>query len=143
MLRILIIDDNQNFKRLLAKVLRSRFTAVIEEVPPEPDQIIKAAKRLSPQVIFMDMQTLKTACFDLAGKIRKSHPGVRIIFLTSFDVMEYRDAAYSGGADYCLRKNSSTPEGLLALVECALQRSSKQEAQSAPQERTGVLKGGK
>ncbi|MFH1758821.1 MAG: DNA-binding response regulator, partial [Pseudomonadota bacterium] len=51
------------------------------------------------------------------------YPETMVIILTSFDLPEYRQAAYERGADYFLVKGSSTNEEILELVESLLSNS--------------------
>ncbi len=115
-MRILIIDGNHTFRRSLAEVLRSSLSASVREMSPDESEIMRSVADFSPDVIFMDMQSLETACLVLAKEVKKSRPHVLVILLTSIDLQEYRQAAYSCGADYCLLKDSSTSDGIAGLL---------------------------
>ncbi len=117
MLRVLTVDDNRNFKKMLAEFLRSRFSATVEDAAPAHDEVIRKVETFSPLMIFADMQTLGAAYFDLTVEIKRLHPGIRIVLLSSFDIKEYMDAAHACGADRCLLKNCSTPDDIIELVE--------------------------
>lgn len=54
---------------------------------------------------------------ELTRKIKATHPETTIIILTSYDLPEYRQAAYEHGANSFLVKGSFTLGELIAMVE--------------------------
>jgi YesN/AraC family two-component response regulator len=73
-----------------------------------------------PDLIFMDIKLPGENGLELTRKIKAKYPDVIVIVLTSYDTLEYREAAAHAKADHFLSKGSSSKEGILALVESIL-----------------------
>jgi DNA-binding NarL/FixJ family response regulator len=73
-----------------------------------------------PDLIFIDIKLPGESGLELTKKIKALYPDVNIIILTSYDLPEYRDAAYRNKANYFLSKGSSTKADILALVDSIL-----------------------
>jgi YesN/AraC family two-component response regulator len=73
-----------------------------------------------PDLIFMDIKLPGENGLDLTAKIKAKYPDVIVIILTSYDTLEYREAAAQAKADHFLSKGSSSKEGILRLVESIL-----------------------
>jgi DNA-binding NarL/FixJ family response regulator len=71
---------------------------------------------LSPDLIFMDIKLPGESGLELTKKIREGHPDIIIIILTSYDLLEYREAAVRYGANAFVSKNSSTEKEIATLV---------------------------
>ncbi len=82
--------------------------------------ILQKVKVLRPHLIFMDIKLPGENGLELTKKIKASHPKIIIIILTSYDLPEYRHAAYQYGASHFISKGRSTGEEILALVESIL-----------------------
>jgi DNA-binding NarL/FixJ family response regulator len=70
----------------------------------------------SPDIVFMDIQSMGTTCFGLTKNFKASHFALRIIWITSYDQPEYLQKAHDSGVDYCLSKNSMTTDGIIDLI---------------------------
>jgi DNA-binding NarL/FixJ family response regulator len=73
-----------------------------------------------PDVIFMDVKLPGENGLDLTAKIKAAYPNTIVVILTSYDTLEYREAAGKAKANYFLAKGSSSKEGILTLVESIL-----------------------
>jgi DNA-binding NarL/FixJ family response regulator len=56
----------------------------------------------------------------LTEKIKATHPNITIFILTSYDIPEYREAAFQSGADRFLAKTSLNRMELEELVKSFL-----------------------
>jgi DNA-binding NarL/FixJ family response regulator len=54
---------------------------------------------------------------ELTRRIKASHPEIVIIILTAYDLREYREAAYDGGADAFIPKSSLNLADISALIK--------------------------
>jgi DNA-binding NarL/FixJ family response regulator len=118
--KILIVEDSAIFRTLLKETLQSRFPSVeILEAADGGDAMQKIAAHL-PDVIFMDVKLPGENGLDLTARIKTAYPNAIVIILTSYDTLEYREAAGKAKANYFLAKGSSSKEGILTLVESIL-----------------------
>ena len=83
-------------------------------------EALQKVETLGPDLIFMDIKLPGENGLDLTKKIRADYPKIIIIILTSYDLPEYRQAAYQYGAKYFISKGLWSGEEILALVESIL-----------------------
>ena len=119
MCKTLIVEDNPSFRQLLKEILDARFPSMEIIEDPDGKEVLQKVDSLHPDLIFMDIQLPGENGLQLAKKIKGIDPNVTIIILTSYDIPEYREAAFQSGANHFITKNSSTRE-FLALVESIL-----------------------
>ncbi len=120
MMRILIIDNNRPFRESLQDMLRKRFPKIQVEALPCPSgwrDLLPRALNFAPHIVFADMHTVADQIPGFAGAVKSHFPDRALVLMCSSDIREYRQAAFEGGADYCLLKDESTFEGIAALVD--------------------------
>ena len=88
----------------------------------DADQAMKKVGASLPNLIFMDIKLPNGNGLALTQKIKKEHPEINIIILTSYDFLEYRLAATQYGANHFLSKASVTIEEIRALVKSFLEK---------------------
>ena len=125
--RILIVEDNTSFRRILKEILLRRFPGMAVEDAGEGNEAIQKVKTFTPDLVFMDIRLPGENGLELTRRIKKDYPGITVIVLTSYDLPEYREAAQKYGANYFLTKGLSTEEEIVTLVE-SIQDSSKPSA---------------
>jgi YesN/AraC family two-component response regulator len=91
---------------------------ILEAVDGE--EAMKEITARLPDLIFMDVKLPGENGLDLTAKIKAKYPDVIVIVLTSYDTLEYREAAVKAKADHFLAKGSSSRAGILTLVESIL-----------------------
>lgn len=114
--RVLIVEDHQmtlvGLKMLLEK---NETIEVVGEAMNGSEAVQLASSRL-PAVILMDIGLPEMDGIEATQKIKKAHPGIRIIMLTSKDNEQDVFAALSAGADaYCMK--GIAIEALTAAIE--------------------------
>jgi DNA-binding NarL/FixJ family response regulator len=72
-----------------------------------------------PDLIFMDIKLPGENGLSLTRKIKAAHPNIIVVILTSYDLPEYRDAAFQYDANYFFTKASPTAE-IVGVVESVL-----------------------
>ena len=116
-LRILILEDNAPFRQILRESLQTSFpTIAIDEVADGAEALQKVDAFL-PDLIFMDIGLPGENGLELTKKIKATHPSIIILILTSYDMPEYREAAFQYGADRFLCKTSSNLKELEEVVK--------------------------
>ena len=116
MLKIMIIDNNLTFGRLLADILKMNFSSSVICLKANNPALMDQFKLFSPDIVFIDIQSMGTTCFGLTENFKTSHRALRIIWITSYDQPEYLQKAHDSGVDYCLLKNSITTDGITDLI---------------------------
>jgi len=121
--RTLLVEDNAAFRQTLFDILSAQFPSIVIEEAADGKEAFQKIDSVLPNLIFMDIKLPGENGLQLTQKIKAKHPEVIIIILTSYDLPEYREAAYQYGANYFIVKGSSTNEEILAMVRSILKES--------------------
>ena len=105
-IRLLLVDDHQVVRVGLRTVLHNHQhgITVVGEAGTKA-AAVRAAKRLKPDVVLMDVRLPDGSGVEACRAILASHPTTRIIFLTSFSDDESALAAVLAGAQGYVLKN--------------------------------------
>jgi DNA-binding NarL/FixJ family response regulator len=116
MCRTLIVEDNSTFRGMLREILHARFPTM--EIAGEPDgnELFTKLDAFHPDIVFMDIRLPGENGLELTQKIKMNYPDIIVVILTSYDLLEYRQAALQSKADHFITKDSPT-QSFLALVE--------------------------
>ena len=95
-IRVLLVDDNEAMLRDLQDELGSEFT--IAGTAQNGEDGVRAVARLDPDVVVLDVTMPGLNGFQVATRLRNSHPRTRILFLTIHEEPEYVSAAFGAGA---------------------------------------------
>ena len=120
MFKTLLIEDNTAFRQSLREILNTQFPSIAIEEAADAGEAMQKVDLFLPNLIFMDIKLPNGNGLDLTKKIKKEHPEMNIIILTSYDFLEYRLAAAQYGANHFLSKASVTREEITALVKSFL-----------------------
>jgi two-component system response regulator DevR len=105
--RVLIADDHP----IVCQGLRSLLTQYDDlEVAGEAcngPMVLEQAARLQPDVILLDVRMVGANGIEIARLLRREHPEIRIIILTTYDNEEYLFGAVQVGAEGYLLKDVS------------------------------------
>ncbi|MFQ5935612.1 MAG: response regulator transcription factor [Acidiferrobacterales bacterium] len=120
--RTLIVEDNAAFREFLRDILQTRFPSMeIIEAHDGEEALghLRGAGQPDPDLIFMDVRLPGENGLQVTRKVKAGCPQCVVAILTSYDLPEYREAAFANGASYFLPKSTSTAE-LLELVNSVL-----------------------
>jgi len=117
MLKTLIVDDSTTFRKTFKDALCERFPFMLIEEAPGTTEALQKIKTFLPDVIFMDIWLPGESGLEFTKRIKASHPEIVVIILTAYDLPEYREAAYNGGADAFISKNSLNLADIAALIK--------------------------
>jgi DNA-binding NarL/FixJ family response regulator len=120
MVRVLIVEDNRNFREAFKKSLGDYFPSMVIEEAGNGEEALQKIDRISPHLIFMDVRLPGMNGLQVTQKIKKDCPGIAIAILTDYDLPEYRQAALQYGADRFFVKDSFKWEEVEALVKLIL-----------------------
>ena len=119
-MKVLIAEDNAAYRQSLHHVLTGRFPFMqVTEAENGVDALHQALSR-KYDLIFMDIRLPQGNGLDLTRAIKAVCADSKICVITSYDLPEYREAAFRNGADRFMVKGDSTGEEIVAMVESLL-----------------------
>ena len=104
MKKILIVDDNQDNRELIRKILKNSSCQIFEAT--DGQAAIERAVQLEPDLILMDMQLPVLSGYQAVARIRET-PGLRrtpIIGLTSYAMVGDREKVLACGCNEYMAK---------------------------------------
>ena len=104
--KTLIVEDNASFRQYFKENLQIRFPSMVIEEVGDGNEVLPKVEILSPALIFMDIRLPGENGLQLTKKIKKNHSDIKIVILTSYDLPEYREAAFQYGANSFMTKDS-------------------------------------
>jgi DNA-binding NtrC family response regulator len=124
--KILIVDQNPNYREILRTLLEKRGYSV--HVLEEAYTIVNEIRKRRYNIIFLDSETGGTKQRGLFAKVRKECPGCNIILITSKRGDAFIKEAMDAGAYGCINKPYN-PDEVLTMVQHIIpnQRSGKEE----------------
>ena len=118
--RTLIVEDNHLFRHTILDILAAQFPSMVLEEAADGKTALERIDDALPDLIFMDIKLPGENGLHLTEHIKKRHPEVVVVMLTSYDWPEYREAAYKFGANHFIMKGSSTNNAIVELIEAIL-----------------------
>lgn len=118
-MRILLVEDEPNAARMLAKGLREETYAV--DLAPDGEQALEQAQFNDYDLIILDVMLPRKSGFEVCKELRESGSAVPVLMLTARDALEDRVQGLDAGADDYLSKPFQFEE-LLARVRALLRR---------------------
>lgn len=108
MIRILIVDDNQDICQYFQMILGRESDFQVVATASTGKEGVRLAQTLMPDVVLMDIQMeTETAGIAAAQKIKETAPGVKVIILTIHSDDEMLFQAYNAGVmDYIVKTDS-------------------------------------
>jgi len=118
-LRLLLVDDCLEFRRLLARLLLRPGYQVVGSVA-SGEEALAALAGSAPDVVILDLAMAGLGGLETAKRIRREHAGIKIVILSLHSTPEYRAAAAAVGVHAYVCKANLVPELPVALAElCA------------------------
>jgi DNA-binding NarL/FixJ family response regulator len=118
--RILLVDDNEPFRRFVASTLRDRQKLNVVGEAADGLEAVQRAEALQPDLILLDIGLPGLNGLDAARQISKLAPNAKIIFLTQESASDVVGEGLSLGAWGYVAKVQAGRE-LLVAVETVLQ----------------------
>jgi len=104
--KVLIVDDNLLFRKLLRESLHSRLPSLIISEAKDRKEAMEIIRTSLPDLIFMDIRLPDGNGLEVTHQIKKLHPDVKVVIVTSYDEPEYRDAAFRCKVDHYVAKDN-------------------------------------
>ena len=106
MFRALIVEDNGFFREAFKTSLHERLPSLVIEEAGNGEEALQRINGAPPDFIFTDIRLAGMNGLELAQKIKKDFPRIRIAMVTGYDFPEYRRAASQHGVDRFFVKDS-------------------------------------
>ena len=116
-IKVLVVDDETDFRQLLVFWLQSKGYAVITAT--DGSDAIQMVKKENPDIIFMDLRMPVMSGIEAIKNIREFNQGVPIIIISAYVDDENARTAFSYGISGVFYKDKDFEEGLY-LLESAL-----------------------
>ncbi len=119
-IKILLIDDHQLFNDGLKSLLSTESEIEIVGQVFEGKNVLFEIQKLSPQLIFLDINLPDENGIELSKKVIKDFPSVKIILLTMYADFQMQKEAKKIGVHGYILKNTSKKEllhGISAVLE--------------------------
>ena len=117
--RVLIVDDHRMFREGIRKHLarHARFKVVGEA--SDADEAIRLMPQTSPDIVILDIRMQGPSGIDVARRLRREWPEVRILVLSGYDFDQYVRALVRIGIHGYLLKDSPQETLVEALDQIA------------------------
>jgi two-component system response regulator DevR len=117
--RVLLVDDHEIVRAGLTLFLRRAPGIQVVGEAGSMAAAIQAAQELAPDVILMDLRLPDGSGVDACREILSDHPGIRVLFLSSYPDEEAVMATVMAGASGYLIKDISHPALQQAILDVA------------------------
>ncbi|MFQ5840710.1 MAG: response regulator transcription factor [Candidatus Methylomirabilales bacterium] len=105
-IRLLLVDDDVQFRNTLRHLLSQRTEAVILGEAQDGEEAIHLARALRPEVVLMDLAMPRMNGVEATRHLKASWPDLAVIILTVHDDAVYRRTALAAGAEAFLVKKT-------------------------------------
>ena len=115
--RVMLVEDEENFRRVLAGFLLAKFPSMVLEEAADGKEAIERIRDFIPDLVFIDIQLPGENGLEVTRRIKALYPDTKVVIPTSYDFPEYREAARACGAYQFFSKGSCTAEEIENFVE--------------------------
>ena len=118
-IRVLLVDDQELIRYGLRLVLEAEDDIDVVDEASDGAEALHAARRLSPDVVLMDVRMAGMDGIEATRQMTRALPGTRVLVLTTYDRDEFAFGALQAGAAGFLLKNTR-PADLVAAVRTVM-----------------------
>jgi DNA-binding NarL/FixJ family response regulator len=115
--RVMLVEDEEDFRRILAGFLLAKFPSMVLEEAPDGKEAIERIRDFIPHLVLIDIQLPGENGLEVTRRIKALFPDTKVVILTNYDFPEYREAARACGAYQSLSKGLCTAEEIENLVK--------------------------
>ncbi len=105
-MKLLIIDDFNEVRNSLKKLLFPIPGLEITGEAKDAAEAIDKIKKLEPNLVILDISLPDGNGLDVLKEIKKIRPGIKVILLTNFATEQFRQKGFELGADYFFDKST-------------------------------------
>lgn len=116
MIDTLIVEDNAVFRALLREVMETSFPQARVRTARDAEEALDLFCMRVPDLVVTDTRLPGLNGLELTRRIKAIRRRTTVVVLTSHDLLEYRQAALSSGADHFLVKGGVSRAEFIRLV---------------------------
>ena len=105
-IKILLCDDNDNFRQLLVQYVHSLPDVEIVGEAVDGVDVIEKTEQLNPDLVLMDLSMPNQSGLDATKTIKERWPEKSVIILTLYEDTVYKELADEFNADGFIAKSS-------------------------------------
>jgi DNA-binding NarL/FixJ family response regulator len=121
---ILLVDSDTTFRRMVAMLIKRHYPHASVSGARNQHDALRQVPCFAPGLILTEIDLSGRRVLDLPRKMRALYPEAVVAVLTSYDLPEYREAAFQAGARYFISKSLPSGPAILAMVAQELSPSS-------------------
>jgi DNA-binding NarL/FixJ family response regulator len=120
MIRVLLFEDNKNFRESLSLFLASSDNIWLVGAYPDARESLSIVRKTKPDVVLMDISMPYVSGLEAMPLLKKHYPDLKVLMQTIHDEDDKIFAAICTGASGYILKNSKPENYLLAIEEVYL-----------------------
>jgi CheY-like chemotaxis protein len=105
-MRVLVVDDQPDYSRLVARWLHKLGGAVRVELAASAAEALARMESMMPDLVITDLVMPGMDGFELTRKVKEKAPAPVVVVMTSVEPPRFRELAGAAGADYCVDKGN-------------------------------------
>jgi DNA-binding NarL/FixJ family response regulator len=114
--RLLIVDDNPDFRRLATRLLETEGYEVVGDVQ-DGDAVVTEAARLAPDVVLLDVHLPDASGFDVAARLARECPRMAVLLTSTYGQHDFEALALASGARGFVPKDALSGAELDRLLD--------------------------
>lgn len=115
LMKVLIADDDERFRRRIGQFLATEpYIEIIGEAATG-QEAVSCARELRPDIVLMDVRMPGMNGVSATRCLKEEMPDLKVIVLSVYDLDEYKDAALASGASAYVVKKSMIEELIPAM----------------------------
>ncbi|MGA2229233.1 MAG: response regulator transcription factor [Syntrophobacteraceae bacterium] len=138
---VLIVDNNDFFRRSFKKILEMYIPSISVNESVDGSDALTKINQFSPDIVFMEIRLPGTNALELTREIKVLHPNLIINIFISYDIPAYHKVAKEFGVDHFLLKDTLTGAEIASMVKVVIEKK-KGSAENAQSERRNLHKKG-
>ncbi len=105
-MRVLVVDDQPDYSRLVARWLHKLGGAVRVELAASAAEALALVESMMPDLVITDLVMPDMDGFELTRKVKEKVPAPVVVVMTSTEPPRFRELAGAAGADYFVEKGN-------------------------------------
>ncbi len=115
-MRLLLVEDNITYQKILFDVISDRFPLLELEMANSVADAKVLVDSFVPDIVFTDIRLNDDSGFEVLKHTKAQDNNTIVVMLSGFDLDEYREFAKKTGADYFINKDTSIDDVLSFLA---------------------------
>ena len=117
MLRVLVVDDQEEFRRLAREMLEADGGLQVVAEAADGDQAVELVHEEKPDLVLMDVQMPRMNGFQATGHILDTHPEIKVVLVSTSNEEEFARTSQEVGAVAFIPKERLTLKTLREAIQ--------------------------